>query len=560
MINRIQVAKSELGISDIRKLGSSDGGSLFLDGLEHFLVKASEFDNSHGGNNKGFLKLFVKNRDKLLASLELEWNVKLNRDNRGYIFAKSTPKKTEKPTLNCDVETCEKSFTNPTSLQRHLKSAHSIVRNVAKKRVTCRLCCTSILEDQIARHLRDVHKKTKPDEESLFRGFESWDTGRTWSVVWRKDGEPDPQGPRKENVITQKRDDLDDGKKEKDDTATHVGEPSKLRIDSNLVDEVCDDVDYNQISNLDIVENVFDEDPQHLVEHASQHEDEETLKEIRELDGDVEKDDPEEFTMIRLNNKLARFKKRNDLPENDPCSLDGNRDFIEDFSRFVKKGATSTNPNLSTISNMTGHLFRWKTSWLRFEIKKDPSFRLSRLVMFSDRDQLVQLQNPTKWTETVAGEDGKQNPIDRKQMFKAHRKLQEYVLEKLNDHEEGNELLDMVWKEKLIDKIKKIKEDVDRSGVWGFLNNLIGTNKRKQDAAREVVNPNKSMKGANSNQVYFTSEKFKIRAERMEKIYQDAIEKEKAGSKKKIGVKNYNEYGNYARHILGRSTLFSLNY
>ena len=67
--------------------------------------------------------------------------------------------------------------------------------------------------------------------------------------------------------------------------------------------------------------------------------------------------------------------------------------------------------------------------------------------MFSDRDKLVQLQNPTKWTETVDGQDGKQNPIDRKQMFKAHRKLQEYVLEKLNDHEEGNELLDMVWKD-----------------------------------------------------------------------------------------------------------------
>ena len=139
-------------------------------------------------------------------------------------------------------------------------------------------------------------------------------------------------------------------------------------------------------------------------------------------------------------------------------------------------------------------------------------------------------------------------------MFKAHRKLQEYVLEKLNDHEEGNELLDMVWKEKLIDKIKKIKEDIDRSGVWGFLNNLIGTNKRRTDAAKEVINPNKSMKEASSNQVYFNSEKYNERAERMEKIYQDAVEKEQAGAKKKIGVKNFNDYGNFARHVLGRTT------
>ena len=220
---------------------------------------------------------------------------------------------------------------------------------------------------------------------------------------------------------------------------------------------------------------------------------------------------------------------------------------------FVKKGSKSANPKFSTLASVTGHLFRWKNSWLQHESKKDPSFRLSRLITFHERDQLIQLQNPTKWTETVAGEDGKQNPIDRKQMFKAHRKLQEYVLEKLNEHEEGNELLDMVWKEKLTDKIKKIKEDIDRSGVWGFLNNLIGTNKRRTDAAKEVINPSKSMNEANSNQVYFNSQEYKVRAERMEKVYQDAVEKEKAGGKKKIGVKNYNDYGNFARHVLGRN-------
>ena len=159
MIDRIQIAKSEIGVTDIRNLGNSDGSSLILDAIKNFYESVSAFDSSHGGLNRGYLKISKKNRDKLLASLELDWNSKLNKDNRGYIFAKSTPKKTEKRTLNCDVETCKKTYTNPTSLQRHLKSAHAIVRNVEKPRVTCRLCCTSILEDKIAKHLHDVYKK-----------------------------------------------------------------------------------------------------------------------------------------------------------------------------------------------------------------------------------------------------------------------------------------------------------------------------------------------------------------------------------------------------------------
>ena len=570
-------------------MGPSDGSSLLLDVIKDFYSRVSDFDNSHGNFNRGFLKIYKKNEEKLLSSLESNWNVNLSKDNRGYIFAKSTPKKTGKQKLHCEVETCKKPYTNATSLQRHLKSAHSIVKIVPKPRVTCRLCCTSILEDQICKHLRDKHKKSKP-EGSEFRGFESWDTGRTWAVCWRKDGEADPKSLQidsKDDDIKQtisdakKKDEVvndEAGEPSKVKAIKEVGEPSKLRSDSSVNDEFCDDNHYHvAVEHAKIDEDCDDEDYNYynsnchllpVTEKPTNNNDEDFEMddvfvgedheynkfhdEIKKVDDDEDVDDPDEFTKNRINNKVARYKKRNNLPENDLCSLDGNKDFIEDFSRYVRKGAKSTNPNLSTLASMTGQLFRWKNSWLRYESEKDPSFRMSKLIIFHDRDQLIQLQNPTKWTETVAGADGKQNAIDRKQMFKAHHKLQEYLLEKLNEHEEGNELLDMVWKEKLMSKIKKIKEDVDRSGVWGLLNSQIETNKRKKDAAREVVNPGKSMKEANANQVYFNSETFRVRADRMEKIFRDAVDKEKSDAKKKIGVKNFNAYGNFARHILGR--------
>ena len=182
----------------------------------------------------------------------------------------------------------------------------------------------------------------------------------------------------------------------------------------------------------------------HVVDNLEEEKAGEYFELDAENDSDVLSEDEEDFTLKRLKNKAGRFKKREnpevpalpDLPKNKP--------FIEGFVKYILQNADSNNEKNPTVSATTGKLFRHSNCWLNYQIKKNSNFSLDQLTCFHDESNLVQLKDPSGWIDEIAGEDGKQNPIQRKEMFKSYKRLIQYILKLLGNEDFGSDILSIL--------------------------------------------------------------------------------------------------------------------
>lgn len=293
------------------------------------------------------------------------------------------------------------------------------------------------------------------------------------------------------------------------------------------------------------------EKPKDLSDHFCRDEEFETAASDLSDDSDVEENDSKSFTQKRLRNKKKRYQKRDSgKVEVDPSSLPGNKEFIEEFNQYLMKKGESTNPDCSTITKSTGHLFTHDDSWLHWMLKKRPDFRLNQLINFEDRDKFVALKDPQSWVESIGGDTGKENPGRQREFYKSHKQIRDFVKRKLNDADLGNDDKDFNWEQKIRSNLQRITEEVSGRNTWAKLETGCQNEKLELDQAKEILSPRKNLNEANANSKYFTSQEYQKRADKNVKAWKRAMD---TGS---ISETAFNEFFNFSRHVLGKKFAF----
>ena len=281
-------------------------------------------------------------------------------------------------------------------------------------------------------------------------------------------------------------------------------------------------------------------------EHLKNVEDESAFNLHLEEDSDVEDEDSEEYTQRRLLNKRNRYqKRRNTSFDGNPADDASNKLFIEDFVQHVVRNSSTMNNNSSTVSLSTSLLFRHDDSFLVYTKKRNPTFSLSNLICFQDEENFIELKDPSSWIDDISGEDGRRNPIRRKEMYKAYKRLCSFVLKELGNADFGTDLMSLLRRDKIKNNLKDIGEEIHQSKRWSNLQKIIDQDHREVQKAKDIVKPNERFNEEKANQTYFASETFKERVRKNEKIWENAVTTNKAP-----GAKDFDALGNFARHLL----------
>ena len=281
-------------------------------------------------------------------------------------------------------------------------------------------------------------------------------------------------------------------------------------------------------------------------EHLKNVEDESAFNLHLEEDSDVEDEDSEEYTQRRLLNKRNRYqKRRNTSFDGNPADDASNKLFIEDFVQHVVRNSSTMNNNSSTVSLSTSLLFRHDDSFLVYTKKRNPTFSLSNLICFQDEENFIELKDPSSWIDDISGEDGRRNPIRRKEMYKAYKRLCSFVLKELGNADFGTDLMSLLRRDKIKNNLKDIGEEINQSKRWSNLQKIIDQDHREVQKAKDIVKPNERFNEEKANQTYFASETFKERVRKNEKIWENAVTTNKAP-----GAKDFDALGNFARHLL----------
>ena len=260
-------------------------------------------------------------------------------------------------------------------------------------------------------------------------------------------------------------------------------------------------------------------------------------------DSDTEDYDTEAWTAKRIEMKERRHSLRNNFEEVvDVCDLNENKIFIEDFIKWLKEGCGAKAP---TVALSTGLLFRHDDSYLRFQTMNDPNFNLGDLIAFSDKERFKEIKHPRTWVDSIG--KGLETASRRSEVHKAHKRLRKYVLKKLGDENQGNDLLTMCWRDKVRNNLQQITDEVDSSNTWDILEKQIQQHKKEVDDAKAILNPSSSHNELNAVRKYFESQEFLTRAAKHNDVWQKAMKKST------IGNQDFNQFSNFVRHVLAFS-------
>lgn len=591
----METVNSGIGKFDVRIVD----GQEVIPKLKSFSDIAELLDtDKNESKENGLIRFLDKRILKLEQSFEEDWNIGLPLEdeagNNDWEFLKAED---EKITYTCDEGDCTATYTNGQSFQRHLKKKHKVKKTVRMPTVTCRLPHKSgqdeqIVNHQITAHLSSVHKVQKPSADSYFRGFIH--CGGEFKAAFLPEDAADPTDPSIEvppqiqvaanNEVLEREDHLaddnisletiksseeepsrgekskikspgfrgyipDDGKTftevfKSPENANKDGDFSK-KMRRRCIDNVkTQDLDVDSTAsptgdvaktNVDIEEDQMEDEPVNIDADVSDF-------------SDVEDTDSSEYTETRIKNKLYRYHLREtESKSDDLCNLDCNKEFIKDCTEFILKKNLSRKSNKSNLDKSTGHLFRYEDSLLHYLSKKDPGFNLSRLVAFENKDLFVKIKDPMLgWIKETGGESGHENPGRQREQLKAHADLRGFLIRKIKEIDFGNDIHNILWSGKMREHIEQISEDIEHSGVWGILNTLEEQKRLKIQIAKEILNPEDTLKELNALKVYFASESYRNRELKLDKICQDAVD---TGE---ISHKDFFDVGNFSRVLLGK--------
>ena len=248
-----------------------------------------------------------------------------------------------------------------------------------------------------------------------------------------------------------------------------------------------------------------------------------------------------------LTSLYYRIERRNALdPPPKLCNLEGNAEVLHDFEKFLKMQkfeTASNNSNLSTIRKMTGHLFRYEDSLLNFQNSSKENYSLKRHFTPLAAD-FLEVEDPTivnGWLNSVAGESGKLNPGQRKEMCKSHARWRDYVREKLENIEFGNNAEDFLKKENILKNLDKISMKIKNKQIFSKLDKLDAQLRQERKQARQVLYPQDNIMQQQCVKKWFLSEAAAQEEKECLAVYKKCI------SGTKIGAKQFLKFANYAR-------------
>ena len=586
----LENVNSGIGKFDVRTVD----GQEVIPKLKSFSDEVELLDtDKNESKENGLIRFLDKRILKLEHSFEGDWNTGFPLgDVEDWEFFKAED---EKITYTCEEGDCTATYTNGQSFQRHLKKKHNVKKTVKMPTVTCRLPHKSgrdeqIVNHQITPHLSSVHKVEKQSADTYFKGFIR--SGGKFQAVFRPEGAADPTNPNLEvppqieannEALEREEHPVDDnmcletiespeeepsrGEKSKiespgfrgyipDDgkTFTEVFKSPNAKMDGDFSKKMrrrcidpseTQDLDIESTAGLagdvakapgvDIEEDKMEDEPVNINIDAD----------VNDF-SDVEDSDSSEYTETRIKNKLYRYHLREtETKSDDLCNRGGNKEFIKDCTEFILKKNLSRKSDKSNLDKSTGHLFRYEDSLLQHLSKNDPGFNLSRLVAFHDKDLFVKIKDPMlSWIKETGGESGLENPGRQREQLKAHADIRGYLIRKIKETDFGNDIPDILWFGKMREHIEQISEDIEHSGVWGVLNTLEDQKRLKIQIAKEIINPEDSLKELNALKVYFASEKYRNRELKLQKIFQDAVDTNE------ISHKDFYAVGNFSRVLL----------
>ena len=272
-----------------------------------------------------------------------------------------------------------------------------------------------------------------------------------------------------------------------------------------------------------------------------------TLGDEPENDSDYEEGDTKTFTIKRMARKASRQDMRNKTEEGGQVfELEKKSEIISRFEDYMnnKKLATSKDPSkISTLKKHKGHLFTYNDSLLNFEIKRDPSFNLERLISPLAED-FLELKDPTEvrgWMSSMGGASGKEFPSRRKESLKAHARFREFLLEELNHTDFGDTTKDYLRKGEVLRHLEQIGVKISKSKIFSNLKDLDDAEQNEKNRAKNIVYPSNDYNEARSIVKWFQSEEAKVE----EAIALDTYRKAMKGEE--VATKEFNQFACWAR-------------
>ena len=131
-------------------------------------------------------------------------------------------------------------------------------------------------------------------------------------------------------------------------------------------------------------------------------------------------------------------------------------------------------------------------------------------------------------------------------MYKTHKNLREYLLKKIRDTKFGAKTSDLLRRDKIKEHVNQMTHDINDTGVWAKLSTMIDVQAREVANAKAVFQPHENINETVAVEEYFKSEQFKSKAEKFDAL---VVQVETTG---KCSAKNYNDLGNFVRHVLGK--------
>ena len=537
-------------------------------------------------------------RDQTGANLTSQVTPRKDAESKADVFYKFSPLSQTREKIKCPM--CESSYQLVRSVNEHISAKHpgqAPLTGVSDPKGHCKLpskkdetqqCGISFETHQVNRHLKAVHKVVCPKGQHL-RGWTSKDNGKTWSAVFLPKDAPDPDtqifiyeaSENYQELNTEAEKDSDKPMAAKSIEKKMESTEEEVNLDGKATESLEDDLkkrtkQKENEGSIGVVEQgqsyrspqpfgLIDEFVTEVPEPSQSYKvsralfgspkkkspsnilkvtvaDEENI--MIDIDGDnyVENDDTLLYTRERILQKQQRYQARDQVDLTLLKDLNGNIEVFEDLQKYLKRktflieNKEESNPK---INKVLGHIILYEDSLLSYESKKDPSFRLNKLIDFKESDCL-ELDHPLDWiTSTTQNHPGR--GIEK---LKAHSVFRNYMLHKLANTKMAGNFEMATRKMCLREGLENITRSIKEDGLYNQYTTLYHNEREEIKAAKYVLDPSQSEKAARSVQTWNESTTAKEQAKYWNDVYLEAKKK-----KKKPAAKDFNGFGSYVRFL-----------
>ena len=622
LLDLLDDTADRIGTYDVRQ-DASGGESTLEARLESFFAKATTYDEERGSNNKMVLKHLQTHSKSLIRVLDADWNTGLphfyNDHNVAEInvvtpekkveenlrmFSKFTPLKTERACKECPF--CGKVF-GIKSLANHVRDKHKEDDKEEGEKEksndadgdreaalgTCKMpdkknpkviCGRRFPSDRIKRHLKEFHSYDCP--KLPLRGFTSEDGGRSWSPLFMKKAEPDPDY----DIMIQPLDSSpeEDEEEEEHESQTFVLEddnrsttPRKRLFsesvgeEASMVDKSAEadmsyeeiEVDYEKAKNTEYIQDKSFSDTEEVEDVTTGPYEDSVVQNSLEAGIFL----PCEDSVIQESSEAGTFEtnlnSRKDLvvnfvDEGDSPIVDLNLNLDSDcedgdspaFSHKRMKNKAErhdkrinlTSTKLSEKDGNKNFVTKFQEYMSNRGIQQSRDDRAGHKVfghIFRYHDSLLTYETETRdgffLDKLIAFKSNEylnlkfplewirstcpENPSRAIEKLKAHKIARDFLKSELDNTDFGGSTEDILKKTLILDGIEKIGRDIQSHGLFARYDKLIKVENAEKRQARMLKNPSEANNVARAVLKWNSSEESREREAHFLKIHEEVV-------------------------------------